>query len=284
MSDGLTKCIIRSIVIVALCVCAVACVDLESASIGDVATFSNDKVGYFEIKGKGFIKPDCGAFDVSLEYEVENGVADGYLKALGKEFSVKGLRTNHHLILNVGDCAVLSLEEKKYYANRKYKFEYEGVLSAVMGQKMNIILSETPENIKTFYAVNKIKMPDDVSTVSQPSAQSNAEILDVNYSVTNPKTKPKEAKWGNCKLNGKVNQHTNVYVELVDGYNGYLSYGGVETRFEVSGQLTGRNLRLAEKHNGEVTGVYNGEYDGFSYVGKYRRNDGKSFNFSMKVR
>lgn len=284
MSDGLTKCIIRGIVIVVLCVCGVACADLETEPRGDVATFSSDKVGYFEIKGKGFIEPDRGAFDVSLEYEVENGVADGYLKVLGKEFSVKGLRANQHLILNVGDCAVLFLDETRYYADRKYKFEYEGVLSAVMGQKMNIILSETPKDIETFYAENKIKpINNEPSSVQLETVAPEVNAI-VKTIESKPESEPKVAKWGNCKLNGKVNQRTNVYVELVDGYNGYLSYGGVETRFEVSGQLTGRNLRLAEKHNGEITGVYNGEYDGFSYVGKYRRNDGKSFNFSMKVR
>lgn len=284
MSVDFAKCIIRSIGVIAICVCVVACADLEPASRGEIATFSNDKVGYFEIKGKGFVNPDLGAFDVSLEYEVENGVADGYLKILGKEFSVKGLRANQHLILNVGDCAVLFLDETRYYADRKYKFEYKGVLSAVMGQKMNIILSETPEDIKNFYAENKIKpINNELSSAQFETVTPEVNAIEKTIE-SKPESEPKVAKWGNCKLNGKVNQRTNVYVELVDGYNGYLSYGGVETRFEVSGQLIGRNLRLAEKHNGKITGIFNGEYDGFSYVGKYRRNDGKSFNFSMKVR
>ncbi len=276
----------------------VLCGDLLNVRTEVTEPLSNDRVGRFEVKGKGFVKNRSEITDIVLEYDVENGVANGYLTIAGHEYSVKGLRTNRNLILSVGEWAVLSLEEKAHYAHKKYKFEYEGSFNMPSGQEISVILSETSQTIEGFYAENGIKAQpskeaNDVgailcnNTIADTGDNNNERTKNTNDHLlenAGNAVKPVEAKWGNCKLNGKLNQRTNVYIEFTNGYDGYLSYGGAETRFSVSGVLSGNNLRLTESHADSITGVYNGIYDGYKYVGQYKRKDGKTFKFALDVR
>ena len=256
-------------------------------------------------------------YDIVFDYDciydtVGNGFVNGYLKQGDNEWSVTGTRDGQYMTLNVGDFMVMALKETGYYPNRIHKFEFEGSWHTLSGMKGFVALLSDENAITDFYARNGIEIVstlsnevDSMNNLAEVNDNKDVEIKETleNTTSTNETSEEKasadqkdkketskkvenktaQPKWGDCKLNGRIGR-TNVYLDLSNGYNGTLNYGGNSTKFKVNGELNGKNLTLTEFHSDSITGVYSGNYDGFKYKGTYQRKDGKTLSFEMSVR
>lgn len=253
--------------------------------------------------------------EILLDYDcvydtLGNGYVNGFLKHGDTEWAVIGTRDGNIMILNVGEYMVMNLKETGYYPERTHKFEFEGTWNTLSGERGYVILTADADKIADFYARNNVriapeKLEENIDTLVLAENKTDLKVETVatkkfptevtnvekeapqkeNIAKKEPESKkePAQPKWGDCKLNGKIG-NTNVYLNLSNGYNGSLNYGGNSNKFKVNGVMSGNNLTLTELHRDTVTGVYNGSYDGFKYKGTYKRKDGKTFSFVMNVR